>query len=150
MFHRILFFCCCCRLNVQIQLLFLNLELEGRLKSHLLRLFSISSSYRLNFNAKMLQVILGYLMQIEMLTPKEYIGPLMELGQERRGVFREINYITENRASIIYELPLAEVILLYPHYLFIVIMKKLAYHIFPVHTQIQTELVGFPINVYIL
>lgn len=45
-----------------------------------------------------------------MLSPKEYIGPLMELGQERRGVFKEMNYITENRASIIYELPLAEVI----------------------------------------
>lgn len=47
-----------------------------------------------------------------MLTPKDYIGPLMELGQERRGVFKEMNYITEGRASIIYELPLAEVTLL--------------------------------------
>lgn len=47
--------------------------------------------------------------QIEILTPKEYIGSLMELGQDRRGVFKEMNYITENRASIIYELPLAEV-----------------------------------------
>lgn len=48
--------------------------------------------------------------KIEMLTPKEYIGPLMELGQERRGVFKEMNYISENRASIIYELPLAEMV----------------------------------------
>lgn len=50
------------------------------------------------------------LIQIEMLTPKEYIGSLMELGQERRGEFKEMNFITENRASIIYELPLAEVL----------------------------------------
>jgi translation factor GUF1, mitochondrial len=44
-----------------------------------------------------------------MLTPKEYIGSLMELAQDRRGVFKEMNYITQSRASIIYELPLAEV-----------------------------------------
>lgn len=44
-----------------------------------------------------------------MLTPKDYIGPLMELAQDRRGEFKEMKYITENRASIIYELPLAEV-----------------------------------------
>ncbi len=34
----------------------------------------------------------------------------MELGQERRGEFKEMNFITENRASVVYELPLAEVI----------------------------------------
>ncbi|GKU93179.1 hypothetical protein SLEP1_g6795 [Rubroshorea leprosula] len=45
-----------------------------------------------------------------MLTPKEYIGSLMELAQERRGEFKEMKYITENRASIIYDLPLAEMV----------------------------------------
>lgn len=44
-----------------------------------------------------------------MLTPKDYIGPLMELAQDRRGEFKEMRYITENRAAITYELPLAEV-----------------------------------------
>ena len=44
-----------------------------------------------------------------MLTPKDYIGPLMELAQDRRGEFKEMKYITENRASLTYELPLAEV-----------------------------------------
>lgn len=44
-----------------------------------------------------------------MLTPKEYIGPLMELAQERRGEFQEMKFITEIRASITYALPLAEV-----------------------------------------
>ncbi|XP_010546294.1 PREDICTED: translation factor GUF1 homolog, chloroplastic isoform X2 [Tarenaya hassleriana] len=48
--------------------------------------------------------------KIEMLTPKDYIGSLMELAQERRGEFKEMKYITENRASIIYELPLAEMV----------------------------------------
>ena len=45
-----------------------------------------------------------------MLTPKDYIGSLMELAQERRGQFKEMKFIAENRASITYELPLAEVI----------------------------------------
>ncbi|XP_047315181.1 translation factor GUF1 homolog, chloroplastic [Impatiens glandulifera] len=48
--------------------------------------------------------------KIELLTPKEYIGPLMELAQERRGEFKEMKFITEIRASILYELPLAEMV----------------------------------------
>ncbi|KAL9235216.1 hypothetical protein vseg_009997 [Gypsophila vaccaria] len=48
--------------------------------------------------------------KIELLTPKDYIGPLMELAQERRGEFKEMKYITENRTSIIYEMPLAEMV----------------------------------------
>ncbi|KAL2347148.1 hypothetical protein Fmac_001148 [Flemingia macrophylla] len=48
--------------------------------------------------------------KIEMLTPKDYIGPLMELAQERRGQFKEMKFIAENRASITYELPLAEMV----------------------------------------
>ncbi|WCJ37706.1 Elongation factor 4 [Euphorbia peplus] len=50
------------------------------------------------------------LVKIEMLTPKDYIGPLMELAQERRGDFKEMKFITENRASLTYELPLAEMV----------------------------------------
>jgi translation factor GUF1, mitochondrial len=46
-----------------------------------------------------------------MLTPKDYIGALMELGQDRRGIFKEMNFVTQDRASIIYELPLAEVLI---------------------------------------
>ncbi|EFJ04299.1 hypothetical protein SELMODRAFT_163486 [Selaginella moellendorffii] len=34
----------------------------------------------------------------------------MELAQERRGEFREMNYITENRACVVYDLPLAEMV----------------------------------------
>ena len=45
-----------------------------------------------------------------MLTPKDYIGSLMELAQERRGQLKEMKFIAENRASIMYELPLAKVI----------------------------------------
>lgn len=48
--------------------------------------------------------------KIEMLTPKEYIGALMELAQDRRGEFTEMKFITESRASINYRLPLAEMV----------------------------------------
>ncbi|RZC16915.1 Translation factor GUF1-like, chloroplastic, partial [Glycine soja] len=48
--------------------------------------------------------------KIEMLTPKDYIGSLMELAQERRRQFKEMKFIAENRASITYELPLAEMV----------------------------------------
>ncbi|KAI5672027.1 hypothetical protein M9H77_12391 [Catharanthus roseus] len=48
--------------------------------------------------------------KIEIMTPKDFIGSLMELAQERRGDFKEMKYITESRASIIYELPLAEMV----------------------------------------
>ncbi|CAD6248035.1 unnamed protein product [Miscanthus lutarioriparius] len=48
--------------------------------------------------------------KIEMLTPKDYIGSIMELAQDRRGEFKEMNFITESRAKLIYELPLAEMV----------------------------------------
>lgn len=47
--------------------------------------------------------------QMDMITPKEYIGPLMELAQERRGIFKEMKYITESRTSLLYDLPMGEV-----------------------------------------
>jgi GTP-binding protein LepA len=42
--------------------------------------------------------------------PEEYIGAILSLCEERRGIQKEIRYITENRAIIIYELPLNEII----------------------------------------
>jgi GTP-binding protein LepA len=45
-----------------------------------------------------------------MITPTEYTGALMDLGQTRRGVFMEMKYLTPTRSTIIYELPLAEII----------------------------------------
>ncbi|SJZ79073.1 GTP-binding protein LepA [Cetobacterium ceti] len=45
------------------------------------------------------------------LTPKEYVGNIMELCQEKRGVYIDMNYIDDNRAMVIYELPLAEIVI---------------------------------------
>ncbi|MFQ5481089.1 MAG: elongation factor 4, partial [Thermodesulfobacteriota bacterium] len=43
--------------------------------------------------------------------PSEYLGPVLRLCEQRRGVQREIKYITPERALLIYELPLNEVVL---------------------------------------
>ncbi|MCJ8343548.1 MAG: translation elongation factor 4 [Cetobacterium sp.] len=45
------------------------------------------------------------------LTPKEYVGNVMELCQEKRGIYIDMNYIDDNRAMVIYELPLAEIVI---------------------------------------
>lgn len=46
---------------------------------------------------------------MEMITPRDYVGALMELSQSRRGEFVDMQYLTELRASLTYNLPLAEV-----------------------------------------
>ena len=43
-------------------------------------------------------------------TPSEYIGPLMELCQNKRGIYKQIEYITKNRAILHYELPFSEIV----------------------------------------
>ena len=48
--------------------------------------------------------------KIEMITPEEYVGTLMELSQNRRGVFKDMKYLTQGRTTLTYELPLAEVV----------------------------------------
>jgi GTP-binding protein LepA len=48
--------------------------------------------------------------RLEMITPEEYVGTLMELCQNRRGVFLDMKYLTKGRTTVIYELPLAEVV----------------------------------------
>jgi len=45
-----------------------------------------------------------------LLLPQDYIGPVMELCQDRRGVFRNMEYISTHRVLITYEMPLAEII----------------------------------------
>ena len=48
--------------------------------------------------------------QVEMITPEEYVGTLMELGQNRRGIFKDMKYLTQGRTTLVYEIPLAEVV----------------------------------------
>jgi GTP-binding protein LepA len=48
--------------------------------------------------------------KVEMITPEIYVGSLMELSQNRRGVFKDMKYLTQGRTTLTYELPLAEVV----------------------------------------
>jgi GTP-binding protein LepA len=48
--------------------------------------------------------------KVEIITPEEYVGTLMELCQNRRGEFKDMKYLTPTRTTLIYELPLAEVV----------------------------------------
>jgi GTP-binding protein LepA len=45
------------------------------------------------------------------IVPKDYVGPVMELCNERRGHFDHMEYLSEERVLLLYELPLAEVVL---------------------------------------
>jgi GTP-binding protein LepA len=45
------------------------------------------------------------------LTPKEYVGQIMELCQERRGEHAGMHYLSSERLQITYDLPLAEIVL---------------------------------------
>ncbi|MGH9051015.1 MAG: elongation factor 4, partial [Acidimicrobiia bacterium] len=48
---------------------------------------------------------------ITLLTPAEYVGTLMELAQSRRAEMKKMEYLSEERLELIYEIPLAEVVL---------------------------------------
>ena len=43
-------------------------------------------------------------------TPKDYIGPIIELSNEKRGIMETIDYITDQRVVIVYLFPLSEII----------------------------------------
>ncbi len=43
-------------------------------------------------------------------TPSEYIGPIMELCQNKRGIYQSMDYLDEKRVNIHYELPLSEIV----------------------------------------
>ena len=44
------------------------------------------------------------------MVPNEYVGPVMEIAQRKRGEFITMDYIDEHRVNVIYELPLSEIV----------------------------------------
>ena len=46
----------------------------------------------------------------EIITPKDYVGNIMEICQNRRGIYIDMKYLDANRVTLIYELPLNEII----------------------------------------
>lgn len=47
---------------------------------------------------------------VHIFSPNEFVGAIMELCQERRGVFRDMQYTTQDRVDIHYEMPLNEIV----------------------------------------
>ena len=50
------------------------------------------------------------IVKAEIMLPKDYIGPIMEVCQQRRGDYISMEYLDESRAMLIYEMPLNEII----------------------------------------
>lgn len=42
--------------------------------------------------------------------PSEYVGPIMELCQDKRGIYQTLSYVDETRVNIVYHLPLSEIV----------------------------------------
>ena len=50
------------------------------------------------------------IVQAEIITPKDYVGGIMEICQNRRGNYIDMKYLDEKRVTLVYELPLNEII----------------------------------------
>lgn len=49
-------------------------------------------------------------MKVEILVPKEYLGSVMQMASERRGISKNLYYLDEQRVNLIFELPLAALV----------------------------------------
>ena len=54
--------------------------------------------------------VLEPFVEAEIITPKEYIGSIMTLCQKKRGIYRNTNYLSSEKAQVHYYLPLGEII----------------------------------------
>ncbi|MBB5173955.1 translation elongation factor 4 [Texcoconibacillus texcoconensis] len=46
----------------------------------------------------------------EIMVPNDFVGPVMELCQKKRGVYSDMQYLDDKRVTIVYEIPLAEIV----------------------------------------
>jgi len=58
-----------------------------------------------------IQEIREPMIEASILAPKEFIGPIMELCQDRRGTHRGMHYLSAERVQLQYDLPLAEIVI---------------------------------------
>jgi GTP-binding protein LepA len=59
----------------------------------------------------LIEEVLEPYIRAEIYTPKEYLGALIKLCEEKRGIQKEIKFLTPDRCVLIYELPFSEVVL---------------------------------------
>ncbi|RCW65316.1 translation elongation factor 4 [Saliterribacillus persicus] len=48
--------------------------------------------------------------QATVMVPNDFVGPVMEICQKKRGDFMDMKYLDDNRVNIVYEIPLAEIV----------------------------------------
>lgn len=60
--------------------------------------------------AGLIDYVLEPFIRASIITPADYIGPIMKLCQDRRGVYINQSFMQNNRVEIVYELPMAEVV----------------------------------------
>jgi GTP-binding protein LepA len=59
----------------------------------------------------LIEEVLEPYIQAEIYTPKEYLGALIKLCEEKRGIQKELKFLTPERCILVYELPFSEVVL---------------------------------------
>ena len=59
---------------------------------------------------QMIEYIAEPYVKASIMAPKDYIGPIMELCQNKRGIYQDIQYMDDSRVFVVYELPLAEIV----------------------------------------
>jgi GTP-binding protein LepA len=62
-------------------------------------------------NAVVIERIEEPFVKARIMAPSDYIGPIMSLGTERRGVYKNMTYLDQQRVEFDWEFPLAEIIL---------------------------------------
>jgi len=58
-----------------------------------------------------IEVVREPYVRVSILVPSDFVGGVMEICQERRGDFEDMQYLSSNRVQIHYQLPLAEIVL---------------------------------------
>lgn len=71
--------------------------------------YEIDSPAKLPDNNKLLEIREPFV-HATIFMPKDYIGTIMELSQERRGIMKNMEFISESRVSLSFDLPLSEIV----------------------------------------
>ena len=64
-------------------------------------------------DSNLIDVIEEPYVRAAIMVPNEYIGAIMQLSQDKRGIYKEMIYLDDNRNQLIYEMPLSEIIFEY-------------------------------------
>lgn len=71
------------------------------------KIVEIKNPTELSFSAKITQMEEPYV-KIVILSPGDYVGVIMKLVQNKRGIFKDMSYLSERQTVLTYELPLSE------------------------------------------